>query len=269
MDFGSEKNDWGQNLWWGLHLISPAYLRWDDWKIRVYEPYDNELKFLNEARDWQSWYFAFRGVLEGDRTAYLKYVLFRLLNKENQEKFKIWEWRYGITKIDPEPGEKCIYRDDFLNFIKEQMVIRYHEIMSEPPERDFEADQVVLDARGQIKRVIQGLFKDNLYKLRVLGMVLPEVEDRQEFYHYLAFNPNREESFKMVFDFLPGEFNNAQDLHLHEVIEKKMGKPVFLIPLCDFKDRETLDLQLIFLRKGPERWDVNNPLTLNDLEKEY
>lgn len=168
MEMGSEKNGWGQSFWWGLHLIPPAYLRWDDWKIRVYEPYDNQLKFLNEARDWQSWYFAFRGVLEipeGDRTAYLKYILFRLLNKENQEKFKIWEWRYGITKIDPEPGEKCIYRDDFLNFVKEQMVIRYHELMSEPPERDYEDDQRIIDARNQLRgKVADALFLNKTWE---------------------------------------------------------------------------------------------------------
>lgn len=137
MEKGSEKNDRGQQLWWGLHLIPGYYLGWADWKIRVYQVYDNQLKFLNEARDQQDWYFVFREVLEiqvGEKTAYFKYVLFKQLSKKDQEKFRIWEWRYGITKIDPEPGEKCIHRDDFLNFKKEQLIIRYHELMSEPPE---------------------------------------------------------------------------------------------------------------------------------------
>jgi hypothetical protein len=263
MDFGSEKNDWGQNLWWGLHLISPVYLRWDDWKIRAYQVYDNQLKFLNEARDQQDWYFVFRAVVEipeGGKTAYFKYVPFKLLNKDDQEKFRIWEWRHGIKKINPEPGEKekCIHRDDFLNFKKEQLIVRYHELMSEPPERDYEADQKIIDARNLLQVQLRDLFKDNQYGLRLIGTVSPFAEYQGETYGNLKFDPSKEDSLKMVVDFLDGEPGDLD--RLQRLIGSEVGKPVSLIPWADFKNKALLDMQLTILRRGPERWDViSNP----------
>lgn len=266
MDLGSEKNDWGQRLWWGLHLVPPEYLRWDDWKVQAYEVYDNQLKFMKEARKWQEWYFSFRSVIkvkDGEKEWYFKYVLFDLLPESEKESFNRWEMRHGAIKINPEPEKKCIYRDDFLNWIKEKMIVRYHELMAAPPKRDYKKDQAIIDAKGDLLRRFSEIFKLD-QNLRVLGAVLPEKLDMDDPHGYFSFNPAEQASLHLVYDYLPDIQADASDLQ--KLLNRKIGKQVHLTPLLEFKDRDLLDWTLTYFRRGPEPWKTGQLFHAKEIE---
>tara|TARA_B100000614_G_scaffold261073_1_gene289599 strand:- start:251 stop:1084 length:834 start_codon:yes stop_codon:yes gene_type:complete len=249
--FTSEENLVGQKLWWGMHLLKPGYLKWSDDKIKAYRLYDNSLKFLDEAREAQAWYFAFRNVQtikKNGQKYYLKYVCFDNLSKGDQKLWRLWEQQYPPTPINPEPDRKCIFRNDYLTFKKVQLVKRYHELMAKPPERNFENDQKIMDTRWHFKNRLRTFLKSDEEgrKLKLLGIIRPEPVDPRDVFKDFGFNPDEQHSLDIIYDYLPKYPEDAKELKAE--LERKLGKTIELNPWSGFSKKDRLDLQLCLVR---------------------
>lgn len=162
-------------LWWGLHLLPSRYLMLGDHRLEDMSHYDNQVKFLWEARDAMAWYFVNRVVVaqpEFTPCRYFKYVPFDCFDDEDQGLWPDWERRYPPEKIDPAPGRLCVFRDDVLNFKKEMLMKRYYELLTEPVDRDYTEDQRIIQNRGNLKEQLRSF----LYKqsgIEKLGVISP------------------------------------------------------------------------------------------------
>ncbi|MGM0532092.1 MAG: hypothetical protein ACQER7_12160 [Bacteroidota bacterium] len=241
MEFGSELNKCGQRLWWGLHLADPEKLELKDSQVIRFAKFDNEIKFIEEARSEMYIYFSIREITPDG----MKYVPYRRLHKKDIDPFRQWEHRHPIRKIDSEPGEKCIWRNDYLSFKKEQLIARYHELMIQEPEEDLEEYDRTTEARGKLRDKIQKFIDEQFvfYRIVKIGIMPFDVFSFKTLKGFVEFQQDvRPGDIRNIEARFKKELNIDLSLAVHSPIKEKTnmeGKgtdPDFIFVPKEFKE---------------------------------